>query len=131
MEGEVSGNTFVGGSLNLSNSQGTIIASLGPATLRKVGKAEDLKVIFVFDDATGTYIPVEGSAGTATIKLGTAKPRAKAVTQTEPIWDFNNAWDDLGLVIDSFYLAAVYPVLLLVLPYAAEWPRLLRETRHP
>ncbi len=111
VEGEVSGNTFVGGSLLLSNSQGTIIASLGPATPRKVGKAEDLKVVFVFDDATGKYIPTEGSAGTATIKLGTSKSGAKSVAQAEPIWDFDNAWDELGLVLNSFYLAAVYPVL--------------------
>ena len=88
VEGEVSGNNFLGGSLNLLNSQGTIIASLGPAALKKSGKAKDLKVIFVFDDATECIIPAEGSAGAATIKLGLSKSGAKAVAQAEPIWDF-------------------------------------------
>ena len=110
VEGEVSGNKFLGGSLHLSNSLGTITASLGPAALKKSGKTEDLKVIFVFDDATGAYTPADGSAGAATIKLGTSKSGSKAVAQAEPIWDFNNAWDGLGLVIDSFDRAAVVPV---------------------
>ena len=98
--GQVSGNTFEGGSMHLFNSQGDIIADLGSGTLKKSGKNEDLKVEFEFEQATGPYAPVVGSAGTLTIELETKKsaPKTAAHELSELLeWDIYYAIVDLEL----------------------------------
>ena len=100
-EGEVSGNSFLGGTLNLTNGQGTMSFTLEPGTLKQSGKDEDLKVIFIIDAATGTYVPTEGSSGNVTIKLGVAKPDAKSVTQ-ERLLQWNADWLGLSIIMDSY-----------------------------
>jgi hypothetical protein len=100
-EGEVSGNSFLGGTLNLTNSQGTMTFTLEPGTLKQSGKDEDLKVIFIIDAASGTYVPTEGSSGNVTIKLGAAKPGAKSVIQ-ERLLQWNADWLGLSIIMDSY-----------------------------
>ncbi len=100
-EGEVSGNSFLGGTLNLTNSQGTMSFTLEPGTLKQSGKDEDLKVIFIIDAATGTYVPTEGSSGNVTIKLGAAKPGAESVAQ-ERLLQWNADWLGLSIIMDSY-----------------------------
>jgi hypothetical protein len=100
-EGEVSGNRFLGGTLNLANSQGTMVFTLEPGTLKQSGKDEDLKVIFIIDNASGTYVPTEGSAGNVTIKLRAAKSSAKSITQ-ERLLDWNADWLGASIILSSY-----------------------------
>jgi hypothetical protein len=107
VEGQVSGNSFLGGTLLLGNSQGTMSFTLEPGTLKKSGKDEDLKVIFIIGTATGTYLPTEGSAGNVTIKLGAGKSSAKSVTQ-ERLFDWDADWLGASIILGSYSPDAIF-----------------------
>jgi len=100
--GQVSGNTFEGGSMHLFNTRGEIIANLGSGTLKKSGKNDAVTVEFEFEQGTKAYAQVAGSAGTATIELepGTskAKPAAADLAQSQ-VWDAKT--EKLLLDLDS------------------------------
>jgi hypothetical protein len=102
MFGTVSGNRFQGGMLHLSNSQGDIPASLGPGTLVKHGKTEDLKLVIIFGQATGPYAQASGWAGDVTFKLKPSKAAANSVPLGEGAVQWAGVWIQLLLFIDSY-----------------------------
>jgi hypothetical protein len=78
-DGFFSGNTFKGGYIVLSNSQGSITANLAQGTFATKGKTTQVKVSVVFQDATGAYSLTAGSAGVVTLKFSSAKSQPKAI----------------------------------------------------
>jgi hypothetical protein len=64
--GTVSSNQFQGGTIDVSNGQGTIELSLGAARIVTVGGHQRMKVKVVAVSAGGAYAQVIGSAGTLT-----------------------------------------------------------------
>jgi hypothetical protein len=101
--GQVSGNSFEGGSLRLFNSQGVIISDLGPGTLKKSGKNEDLKVEFIFEEASGPYTQAAGSAGTLTIELKTQKSATKtAAPELSRLLDWSGDFVTLEIILSSY-----------------------------
>jgi len=101
MYGQVSGKTFEGGTLHLFNSSGTILTDLGPGKLVVKGKTEDLKVGFEFDQGTGPYAQVAGSAGTLTIELTRTKSKAQAETAPGLDADYSANWKLLTMILSS------------------------------
>ncbi len=99
--GQVSGNRLLDGSVHLFNSQGTILAELGPGKLVKSGKSEQLKVGMTFQTATGAYNQVEGSAGIVTILLTPGKSKAKAAMSVPLSEDWTTDHAVLKLFVDS------------------------------
>lgn len=114
MYGQVSGNTFEGGTLHLYNSSGEILTDLGPGKLVVKGKTEDLKVGFEFDGGIGSYSQIPSAAGTVTIVLKHTKSAGKAsetldddhtksvAKPSETLdddWDAN--WDEVILLLTS------------------------------
>jgi hypothetical protein len=99
MYGQVSGNELEGGSLRLFNSHGVIIADLGPGKLIKSGATEQLKVKFIFEEATGPYAQVGGTAGTATFELKPERSVTKADVPLADDWQAN--WRALNLALLS------------------------------
>ena len=91
--GEVSGNTFEGGSMHLFNSQGDIIANLGSGTLKKSGKNHVVTLEFNFEHGTDAYSQLVGCAGTVTIELESGKSKAKpaAADLAQSVWDAKTA----------------------------------------
>ena len=61
--GTVSGKSLLDGSLHLFNSQGDMIANLGPGKLVKKGKFEDAKVEFELEQGNGRVHPGRGVGG--------------------------------------------------------------------
>ena len=115
--GQVSGTTFEGGSLHLFNSQGDTISDLGSGTLKKSGKSEDVKVEFEFEQVTGPYTLLVGSAGTLTIELKHQKSATKTaadgpVESTD--WGAMNAL--LDILFDSYSSAELPAILNLLYP---------------
>ena len=110
MFGQVSGTVFEGGTLHLFNSSGVILADLGRGKLVKKGKTENLKVVFVFQQGTGTYAPVVGWAGTAKFAIKPQKSAAQASTPLESDW--SGEWDFLQVFLDSFFKALAYEFFL-------------------
>jgi len=78
-DGFFSGNTLQGGYIDLTNSQGTITASLGEGKLATKGNTTQVKVELVFEDATGAYSLTRGSAGDVTLTFSGAKSPGKAI----------------------------------------------------
>jgi hypothetical protein len=100
--GTVSGNRLLSGSLHLFNSQGDILADLGPGTLVKKGKYDDVKVEFEFYQGTGAYTQVSGWAGTATVELKTGKSTSKAATPDYNAYSWDGDFAILQLLLDSY-----------------------------
>lgn len=75
--GFISGNTLQGGYLDLTNSQGTITASLGEGKFVTKGNTAQVKVSLIFENATGAYGMTAGSAGDITLKFSSAKSHAR------------------------------------------------------
>jgi hypothetical protein len=72
------GKQFEGGTVNLSNSQGTIQLSLSTAFVVKVRKSSKQEVSMVAVAATGKYASYVGITGTITTWNVPAKPSASA-----------------------------------------------------
>jgi hypothetical protein len=115
--GQVSGNSFEGGSLHLFNSQGDTISDLGPGTLKKSGKSEEVKVEFEFEQVTGPYTPLVGSAGTLTIELKHHKSTTKTAADG-PVESTDWGADDalLDILFDSYSSAELPAILNLLYP---------------
>ena len=62
--GTISGNQFQGGTIDVSNGQGTIELSLGAARIGTIGGYQRMKVRVVAVNAGGAYAQVTGSTGT-------------------------------------------------------------------
>ena len=77
--GFFSGNTLQGGYIDLTNSQGTVTASLGEGTLATKGNTAKVTVVLIFENATGAYSLTAGSAGDVTLKFSHGKSHAKAI----------------------------------------------------
>jgi hypothetical protein len=109
--GQVSRNRFEGGSMHLFNSQGDIIADLGPGNLAKKGKYEDVKVEFEFEQGTGDYSQVAGSAGTVTIELkpGASSTKTATLGASDRLLDWDVDWAELQVELDS-YLKSLGPL---------------------
>jgi hypothetical protein len=71
--GQISGHRFVSGFMQLSNSQGSLVADLGRGTVHKSGKTQQLKLLVIVTQATGAYSDVAGSVGKARFTF-TAEP---------------------------------------------------------
>jgi hypothetical protein len=76
--GTVVGKQFTGGTVNLSNSKGTIKLSLGSAFVVKVGKSSKQEVSMVAVAASGKYASYVGISGTLTSWNVPAKPNGTA-----------------------------------------------------
>jgi hypothetical protein len=59
-------------------------------------------VVMIVDQATATYSPAEGSAGTATIELGTSKAGPTSVAQAERLLNWNERWDGVSFILSSY-----------------------------
>jgi hypothetical protein len=75
---DVSGDNLLNGELHLANPNGTLLVNLERGNLVKHGKGEQLKVVMIVGQCTGPYTDVEGSAGTATLKLTGSKSPTNA-----------------------------------------------------
>jgi len=76
--GTVVGTQFEGGTVNLSNSKGTIQLNLGSAFVVKVKKSSKQEVSVVVVAASGKYASYVGAPGTLTSWNVPAKPNASA-----------------------------------------------------
>jgi hypothetical protein len=78
--GQISGHRFVSGFIQLSNPQGTLVADLGRGTLKCSGKTEQLKLLAIVTQGTGSYSDVAGTVGTARFQLTPATPKSATKT---------------------------------------------------